>query len=315
MASPYNMISRDAQDALREFSTEFDAAYTLAEFPEWAKQLGVVYNTKFKVTFPISLSAAGFRKREGEDKFRDLFEKSFSATPYEWQDGVRAHHLKIEAPDFIGWGEEPARMALEAKRLPNIMIATMLESASGAGPTLELDGKTLFADDHPSNPSVTGSTAVDNTITGATALNVAALESIEDRFAAFVGLNGKRAGRHMTHLLVPRAMRITAEKLLYSDMQYNSALEGGANAQLTSKNLWQGVKLIVADELSTSGVFYAIDASGPKPWVVVDPGAPEEIVFDKDSDMYKTSGYLAVNRVLTLGFAAALPQSIIRVAL
>jgi phage major head subunit gpT-like protein len=315
MATPFNMISRDAQLALTEFSTAFDSAFTLADVNEWAKSLGLVYNTKYKATFPVPISAAGFRKREGEDKFRDLFEKSFSVTPYEWQDGVRAHHLKLEAPDFIDWAGEPQRMALEAKRVSNTMIAAMLESAAGAGPTLEWDGKTLFADDHPSNPMVSGSTAIDNTITGMTALNIAALESIENRFATFVGLNGKPMSRHLTHLIVPRSMRITAEKVLRSDMQYNSALAEGANTNLLSQNLWQGVQLVVADELTTSGVFYALDATGPKPWVVVDPGATEEIVFDKSSDLYKTSGYLALSEILTLGFGAALPHSIIRCAL
>lgn len=316
MATPFNLISRDAQDALTEFSTAFDAAYTLAEVTEWAKKIGLTYKTKFKATFPIPISAAGFRKREGEDKFRDLFEKSFSAIPYEWQDGVRAHHLKLEAPDFIGWGEEPQRMALEARRLSNTMIAAMLESGSGTGPVLEFDGKTLFADDHPVAPVGAASSAViDNTITGLTALTVDALETVETRFNGFKGPNGKPMGRKLTHLLVPRSMRLTAEKVIRSDLMYNAALNAGANTNQVSQNLWQGIQIVVADELTTSGVFYAIDATGPKPWVVVDPGAPEEIVFDKDSDLYKTSGYLAVSRILTQGYAAALPHSIIRCAL
>ncbi len=315
MATPYNLISRDAQDALREFSSEFDAAYVLAEVNEWAKALGVVYNSKYKVTFPIPMSAAGFRKREGEDKFRDLFEKSFSALPYEWQDGYRAKASVLEAPDFIGWADEPARIALEARRLTNIMIAEMLESAAGAGPTLEFDGLSLFHDAHLSNPLVAGSAAVDNTITGLGSITVAALETIETRFSTFVGLNGKPTGRKITHLLVPQSLRVSAEKFLQSEMMYNASLAVGANTNLISKNLWQGVTLIVAPELTTAGVFYAIDAGGPKPWVVVDSGSPEQITFTKDDDLYKTSGYVAQNYIQTLGFAAALPYSIIRCAL
>src|SRR6188474_1783370 len=98
MATPYNLISADAQAALREFSTEFDSAFTLAPVDSWARTFGVVYNTKWKATFPIPISAAGFHVREGDDKLRDLFEKSFSLTPYEWQDGIRARTSVIEAP-------------------------------------------------------------------------------------------------------------------------------------------------------------------------------------------------------------------------
>ncbi len=313
MATPFNMISRDAQDALTEFSTAFDAAYTLADFQEWAKQLGLSVPGKYKTTFPIPISAAGFRIRQGEDKFRDLFEKSFSVSPFEWQDGVRAHHLKIEAPDFIDWAGEPARIALEAKRLPQTLIAAMLE----ANPVTEFDGLSLFNDAHPVAPvgAAGGSAVIDNNLTGLSALNIAALETIEAQFNGFKGPNGKPMGRHLTHLLVPRAMRLTAEKVINGELMYNSALNAGANTNQVSKNLWSGIEIIVSDELTATNVFYAIDATGPKPWVVADPGAPEEMVFDKSSDLYKTSGYLALNYVKIMGYAPALPHSIIKCAL
>lgn len=312
MATPFNVISRDAQDALTEFSTAFDAAYTLADFPEWAKMLGLSVPGKYKTTFPVPVSAAGFRQRQGEDKFRDLFEKSLSVVPFEWQDGVRAHHLKIEAPDFIDWAGEPERIALEAKRLPNTLIAAMLE----ANPVLEFDGLTLFNDAHPVAPIGAASSAViDNNLTGLTALTTAALETIENQFNGFKGPNGKPSGRRLTTLLVPRSMNITAQKVVRGDLMYNSALAVGTNTNQVSPNVWSGIEVIVSDELTASNVFYAIDKTGPKPWVVADPGAPEEIVFDKSSDLYKTSGYLAQSYIKIVGYAAALPYSIIKCAL
>ena len=34
----------------------------------------------------------------------------------------------IEAPDFIGWAKEPAAIALESRRQPNELVATLLEA-------------------------------------------------------------------------------------------------------------------------------------------------------------------------------------------
>src|SRR6187455_2532562 len=101
MASPYDLVSRDAQLALTEFSSEFDAALALGEVDQWAKSFALVNSSRaIRTTYPIPVSAAGYVLRQGDDKMRSLFEKSISMSPVEWVDGVAELARIIEAPDF-----------------------------------------------------------------------------------------------------------------------------------------------------------------------------------------------------------------------
>jgi hypothetical protein len=196
------------------------------------------------------------------------------------------------------------------------LIAAMLESASGAGPTLEFDSLPLFDDAHPCNLFDSAAGVFDNTITGGSAVNAALFDSIHNRFALVNGPNGRPMGRQFTTVLAPASMARTFRNFLESDLMYNATLAGGSGTALTANNIHKGtVDLVICNELTTSGVFYAIDSNGPKPWIVQDGGTPEEIRYDKDSELYKSQGKVGVKYVLTQGVKAALPHSIIRVAL
>mgnify|MGYP001559041765 CR=1 FL=1 len=46
MATPFNLVSRDAQLALTEFSSEFDAALVLADPNPWSKQFGLTNSSR-----------------------------------------------------------------------------------------------------------------------------------------------------------------------------------------------------------------------------------------------------------------------------
>ena len=124
-------VSKDAVAALREFSSDFDQALALGEVDVWSKKLGsaVLLNTSkaIKTTYPIPVSAAGYKERKGDDKMRRLYEKSLDMTTREWQDGVMGKARVIEAPDFIGWQSEPSRIAKEEQRMPNLLLAELIE--------------------------------------------------------------------------------------------------------------------------------------------------------------------------------------------
>ena len=126
MATPNSYLSVDAQLALTKFSQEFSEAFALGEFSNWARQFGLVDSNKYRTTFPIPVSSAGYELRAGDDRMRDLFEKSITFAPVEWTDGVVAKASVVEAPDFIGWLGEPARIAVEGLRNPNVLIASIV---------------------------------------------------------------------------------------------------------------------------------------------------------------------------------------------
>jgi hypothetical protein len=317
MATPNLYLSPEAQIALTKFSTEFSEAFALGEFSNWARQFGLVDSNKYRTMFPIPVSSAGYELRQGDDRMRDLFEKSINFTPVEWEDGVKAKRSVIEAPDFIGWIGEPGRIATEGNRNPNVLIASMLESNSGAGPVLQFDGLSLFNDAHPCNVFNSGVGVFDNN-RSAVAFDAAMVAGVFNYFRSIKGPNGKFAGRRPTHILVPGSMEQTAAAFFSSESMYNAILVGAGNTNLQTNNLYGGskpkfkIEVVVADELTTAGVCYFIDANGPKPWVIQDGGAPEEIVYDMNSELYKANGFLGLKFILTQGVGAALAQSICR---
>lgn len=329
MATPFQLISRDAQDALREFSTAFDGALALAPADIWSKQFGLNYTGKFKVTFPLSISAAGYRERKGDDKMRSLYEKSLDMLPKEWSDGVAEKASIIEAPDFIGWGSEPGRIALEGNRHPNLLVSDILHN----NPVLDFyknsaySALTMFHASHPINvfdpASPTFANDVNYKVSGATGTGIidsGFLKGAKTRFRTRKGPNGRFLGLQFTHLLVNPAREQEARDALENDLLITTITNkaGSENvAAATGNNRMKGaVTLVVGDELQDDNIVYCLDASrGCYPWIVQDGGAPEQIIFDKSDAMYKANGKVGVKYVLTMGAAAALPQAIERVNL
>jgi hypothetical protein len=312
MATPNLYLSPEAQLALTKFSTEFSESFALGAVNDWARRFGLVDSNKYRTTFPIPVSSAGYELRAGDDRMRDLFQKSITFVPAEWEDGIKARRSVIEAPDFIGWVGEPGRIALEGARNPNILIAALLEFNSGVGPVLQLDGLSLFNDAHPCNVFNSGVGTFDNNRSAA-AFDAAMVEGVFNYFRSIKGPNGKFAGRKPTHVLVPGSMEQTANKFFESEQMYNAILAGASNTNLQGNNIYyKKLEVVVADELSTAGVCYFIDANGPKPWVIQDGGAPEEIVYDMNSELYKAQGMLGLKFILTQGVGASIAQSICR---
>lgn len=318
MATPFNLVSVDAQTALTEFSTEFDTVLSAAEPDElWSRSLGL-YNMSraIRTTYPIPVSAAGYVLREGDDKMRDLYQKSASVTPSQWQDGVTALSTVVEAPDFVGWATEPRRMATEANRHPNSQIAGMLE----ANPTCEFDGKALFADDHPVNVFDTSAGDFDNdhAVTVTTAQQaVAMIAAMKQRFRERVAPNGKPMGLRLTDLVVPPALEELFRDALENDLLIN-VIENQAGtenvAAAAGNNRHKGtVNLIVADELTSADYVYGFDRNGPPAWVYQDGGTPEEVRYDKDSDYWKDTGKIGIKYILLSGYAPLLAHAIERV--
>lgn len=339
MAIPFLQVSHDAQRALEEFSDEFRSALALGDFDTWAGQLGFVHTTDaLKTTWPIPLDAAGYKEFKGDIKFRSLYHRSLSMKSKQWTDGVEVAAIQVEAPDFVNWAGQPAAMATEWTRLPNEIVATMLESGSGAnGPFLDFykdnDSNTastrqLFASDHPFNVlrSSVGTFDNDQTTTVAEIQNGTFFDTIEEYFRGIKGPNGKPMGLRMLGgtFLVPAHRAALFKRTLETDTLIRSVSSLGVPdavssvvAAVPTNNIYQGYKYQVADELTAGSVFYAIAGGKPglHPWIVQQGSAPEEIVHDKSSEMYKRSLNVGIAYVGQANSAAALPHRIAKVTI
>jgi hypothetical protein len=323
MATPFNMVSGDAQRALEEFSAEFDAALAVADPSPWSRMFGLYNSSRaIKTTYPIPLSAAKYRLRDGDDKYRSLYERSISMTPVEWQDGVMEKALIIEAPDFIGWAGEPERIAREGARQPNVLVAEMLAANDPLGlyadPRLGVASTiNLFDDTHPVNIFDTAYGTFSNDST-ASAVDVAMLTAVKTKLRARKGPNGQVMGLRVTHVLVPGALEEQVRDLLENDqlviaIENQAATDNVGGASVNNRHRGT-VEIVVADELLNDDELFFIDRGARcYPWIIQDGGAPEEIRFDRDSETYKREGKLGVGYVMLMAVAAALPQAIERV--
>lgn len=310
MGSEFNLVSLDAQRALEEFAQDFAAALTQEPVEEWAKAHGQYKASRaLKTTWPIPVTAAGYKEFMGDLKYRSLFEKSISLIPKTWQDGVAELASIVEAPDFIGWASEPAAMATAAKSLLNEIIAGRLE----ANPTC-WDGQNFFDSDHPVNIFDAAFGTFDNDFTGAG--TDPTVENLKIALAHFDGLkapNGKSLGLRMTHVLHHSSKREVWREILEKDL----IIQAVGTAFGSVNNLYKGIVVPIAcDELTDDDAWYplALNKPGMKPWIVQDQGSPEEIRQDKTDALYKTTLKVGIAYILRANGELALPQCIARFA-
>ncbi len=310
MSNEFLLLSRDAQIALNQFSSAFALALVQPGVQPWARTFGHYQTGKFRTTFPIPLSAAGYKEFLGDVKYRDIFEKSLSLTPKTWQDGVASLASVLEAPDFLGWAQEPAAMARAALSLPNEIIAGLLEansSTDGEGRT-RWDGKAFFDNAHPFNLFDSSVGTYDNLITGAgTDPTVDNLALAMQYFDEMKAPNGKPLGLQMTHVFHPPSQRNKWKKILEQDMLIQAV---GASFGAVDNIYKNSVIPVCCYELTDSSKWYAaaLNKPGMMPWVVQDDGAPEEIRLDKSSDFYKTTLKVSLAYVLRGNGELAMPQ-------
>lgn len=391
---PFQLISKEAQVALTEFSQEFNLALVQPGVEPWSRELGLYKASRaLRTWFPVPVSAAGYTEFRGDLKYRELFEKRIELIPKTWQDGVSELAQIIEAPDFIGWQDQPNAMARAAISLPNELVQQQLEAnplcwdlgpffagstltASGASNATPIVVTTTVPHGLPTGATVTGSgfgtnTAANATFTitvltpttfslnssvgngatgagvitvvghpfnvldttigsfqndfqgtgGATKPSLTNLETAKVSFRKIKAPNGKPLGLRMTHVLVPPAQEELWRDLLEQDTIIQTAPLPTPNAPVAGsffgsvQNRHKGtVKLVVADELSNDFNWYplALGKPGMYPWIVQDEGAPEEILSDKTSDLYKRTLKVALGYILRGNAALALPHCVQR---
>jgi hypothetical protein len=329
MATPQQLLQRDASQSVIEFSQEFDAAFVAAPSTQWSRQFGLVVPGKFRHTIPIPVDAPGFVERSGDDGMRELYARSLSFQPKEWVDGVTADARTLEGPDFIGWQKAPANMAQEAIRHPDILVAALLED----NPLLDFyrierpGGSTastihLFDASHPVNVFDTTLSTQGNLIAQGsyTDFSEALLTAVVGHFDAWKAANGKPMNLVPSHVIVPAGRIVAAQKFFARDtiVEILKNVVGNENvaASLTPNVFQNTVVPVKVNELTDADyVYFVCAASGVKPWALQDGGTPEEIIYDKTSDHYKNTGKVGIKYVLVQGVAGCLPHAILRVDL
>jgi hypothetical protein len=333
-------ISRDSADSLREWSDEFREALVLGDFKSWAADFGHLRSTDaLMTTFPIPIDAAGYKLLSGDITFRKLYERSLTMIMKEWFDAIKAKAAFVESDQFSDWGGAPGRMAVEWNRFPQVQVALMLALSTYAGPLLDLyrdpDSQTastrrMFATDHPFNVLDSSVGSFDNTITCVRSdiADGTLLKNLNKRFRLIKGPNGQDLGLKMAggNFLVPSEFDNDFMEFTKQDTLIRAVLNVGKTenvAAVTQNNIWgKTVGYEVGVELSrpASGgnlgdYLYAFGAPKPGmyPWVVQQASAPEEILHDKSSEMYKNSLEIGVAYIGRMNVAGCLPHNIIRV--
>jgi phage major head subunit gpT-like protein len=311
MGIEFNFVSLDAQTRLTDFREDFAMALSQEVNPaqDWARQLGLyVTSNALKTKFPIPVSAAGYKEFEADVRYRSVFEKSFELVPKTWQDGVAELASVVEAPDFIGWPGQPEAMAAAARALPNEIISLALE----ANAVHQYDALTFFNAAHPVNVLDSASGTFANTFSGGTtAAATSALETAKANMRKVKAANGKPMGLRVTHILAHPDKEETWRNIIDRDLIIEAI---GSNFGAVDNRHKGTVKLVISDQLTVSTQWYALalDKPGMYPWVVQDTGAPETILQDKTSDMYKRTLKVGLASILRGNGGLALPHCIHR---
>lgn len=337
---PLEQLSFDTQRALEQFSSAFESAFAAVEAANfWAYQFGHVETSdQLLLTYPMSISAAGYKERRGDDAARDMYERAISVTPTVWVDGVKAQKERLRQRDFAtqAWAGEAARIAVEGRRHANILAARMLHSNPNLqlykDATLGIDaGIPLFSDSHQANIFDTAVGTYKNVLLGGGtdfaggAIDAAMMKAVlQHGRTGIKSPNGTPRPVVYSHMLVHPEHEQAAKDFLESDLIRTTILEGGVgpNTNLNTNNRFKNlIKLVVCDELAqVPGVdedkIYFIDAgNGAKPWILQDSGSPEENMFDESSEFCKNTGMVKVTYAMRMAVTAALPQAILRVDL
>jgi phage major head subunit gpT-like protein len=311
MGSPFDLVSRDCAVSLTEFSSEFLGALAMGEVDQWAEMAGkVITSTALKDVLPIAIYGALYREFKGDVKYRSLFEKSIELKPKTWQDGVAELLAIVEAPDFIGWGDQPDEMAKAALAIANDVVIELLEA--GISTACQFDGQFFFDTDHPVN-LFKGSETFSNDFTGAgTDFTLANVKLAKQRFRDIKAPNGRSAKLEMTHVGIPNELVELYKDLFEQDMLIQS-LDGGDTFGAVPNRHKGTVKPIVLYEATDATAWYPMALNrSMRPWVIKKGKPPELMILDKMSNLYETQRKVGVSGEASCNAALAIPHCIQR---
>lgn len=314
------LVSRPANEQLTEFSSDFDAAFVAGEEESWSTRLGLVVNSRFKRIIPIPVDAPSIKRAIGDPKFRKLFVGELEFSPLKYRDGISELIDVIEADGFSGWARAPENMAREFRRYPNKLVAALLEAngyldfykikRDGGDTASAIE---LFSASHPVNLAKSSLGTQSNMIDQGTHTNFdeTLMIAVEQHFAGWKAANGEKMSMRPRYVLVPTGRAHAARKFFARD----TVIEEGTAGVVAAPNIFQGtIETIQVDHLTDADYVYFV-AEGVSPWVVQTPGAPDQKMFDSNSEWSRLNGEVAIWYEQVFGVAGLLPNGILRVDL
>lgn len=308
-----DMVSTDAVTALTEFESRHMQALNIQSAEDaWATRLGYEHNTGALVTkFPISLDAAGFKKFNGDPKYRDLHSATVELTSELYQDGVAELKRVIEAPDWIGWLHAPENMARAKAKKPAELVAAALAAGEA---TDCYDGTFFFDTGKPFNPKKPSLGTYDNLV-ASKPISGASIAFWRAYFRSMKDASGKNLGLKLGGFLAPPSQEEAWLDLRDRDFILEDSAAKDASA--STRNRYQGsFELIIGNQLEDASgeeaYYYPFAvAPGLESWVIV-RGEDEDMILDMSSAMYEQSRKVGFDSTLEIGVGLTMPQGIAR---
>ena len=231
--------------AFRNLSAAFNNAYTSASVM-WAMIAMQITSTTKTEEYPWLTRFPQMRKWVGERTIRQL-----AAHAYRLENEDHEATIAIDKNDFeddrLNMYAGQARSAGEAARLwADEMVFGAVNNAFDADKGKCHDGRAFFADDHP----LDGAPAFDNLLTAALQADslanaAASFGAAETMLMEMTDPEGRPLGLEPKHLLVPPALKATANLLMTVDRlggddpnPYKGAAEVVCSSRLTSRTAW-----------------------------------------------------------------------------
>jgi phage major head subunit gpT-like protein len=210
------------------------------------------------VNFPLLGVTSGMKEWVDTKKIGNLKLDNIVVTIKDWEDTIKIPRNAIDDDQLGIYSGIGARHGRTGRLLKQDLVAYQLQN----GTTITgFDGKAIFATDHPLNPAANQS----NNFTS-TALSAANYASVRASMEGFLGSDGKPLGVTVTHLIVPPALRKTAEDILIA----STLSTGGANTLAGS------AQLVVVPQLANEPtVWYVACADIAPPVIYLEREAPK----------------------------------------
>jgi len=236
-------------------------AYT----PMYTELVTEVKSNKKSETYGWLGSTPKLRKWRDERAPKALIENGFTLINEDYEASISVDKNAMEDDEYGQIKVQVGIMGNAAKKWYDEAFTLTVE---GGTSNLCYDGQNFFDTDHAEGEEYT--TAQSNNLTW-TALTVANAKVAYAAMCAFKNDKWQPAGVRPTHIMVPEALRFTAEEI------FNPQGTGDTNANTAMKGL---CKIIVNPYLTSATTWFLLDLSQPiKPFIYQNR---QELNFDTD---------------------------------
>lgn len=310
----FDQLPTTSGAAIREFDDRYIAAMGASTPTGWVDTLGVLVPTKSPlVTFPVSQLRTQFQRTMGEGRAKTLQETSFDVKSEEFDDGFEAKLLDLFQQTFAyrQWQAAPERLVRAEEQFRHDQIAALLEAGTT---TLAVDKQNYFSTAHPANLFDDSAGTYSNY--QSTPKDVVSIANIETEVGLMMAVrdeNGKKLGVTPDTILVPTEKAEPLKNLLKQSMI-------AAGSVSVSNPYMNGFNVVPVKEFTDPNDWYLVDSKmmkeGLAPWVTLRqtvPGNLQTRVFGEESDFFKKTGRIRIEKHIWYGFSLGLPHAIRKV--